>query len=407
MAIRACAVGHLALGEARHEVALRDEAGVDPEPLPLPGVELPAEQPEPDRRLGAALGPHHAGRPGARTRAERAAARPGRRRRARPRAGTTRTRRRSCRRRRRRRLRCAANRWSRLRPSHRLNSQSIDSEMGEPMYGLTPEDLDLQRRAREFTDELIPFEVEAETHGGRLPDEVAQGPPRAGHRARPVRDQHAHVGRRPGLYGAPAGARPGAGRAGHQRRRPGCCATPPSWWPEVANDHQRETWLLPTVRGEKEECYAITEEGAGSDVSDLTATARRDGDEYVLDGVKWHVTSFNEADYVFFQAVLTTGPHAGEQALFVLDKDTPGVRVVRTPDVHAHARARAPDRRLRGGAGAGEPPGRERGGRHVLRLRVVPLRAADGRRPVPRRRRAARRRGDRVRASSGSSAASR
>ena len=118
-------------------------------------------------------------------------------------------------------------------------------------------------------------------------------------------------------------------------------ATPPSWWPEVANDHQRETWLLPTVGGEKEECYAITEEGAGSDVSDLTATARRDGDDYVLDGVKWHVTSFNEADYVFFQAVLTTGPHAGDQALFVLDKDTPGVRVVRTPTYthtlgHAH-----------------------------------------------------------------------
>ncbi len=120
-----------------------------------------------------------------------------------------------------------------------------------------------------------------------------------------------------------------------------CCATPPSWWPAVANDHQRETWLLPTVRGERAECYAITEEGAGSDVSDLTATARREGDEYVLDGVKWHVTSYNEADYVFFQAVLTTGPHAGDQALFVLDKDTPGVRVVRTPTYthtlgHAH-----------------------------------------------------------------------
>ena len=42
-----------------------------------------------------------------------------------------------------------------------------------------------------------------------------------------------------------------------------CLATPPSWWPDVANDHQRETWLLPTVRGEMEECYAITEEGAG------------------------------------------------------------------------------------------------------------------------------------------------
>jgi alkylation response protein AidB-like acyl-CoA dehydrogenase len=79
------------------------------------------------------------------------------------------------------------------------------------------------------------------------------------------------------------------------------------------------------------ECYAITEEGAGSDLTDLTATARRHGDDYVLDGVKWHVTSFHEADYVFFQAVLASGPHAGDQALFVVDADAPGVRLVRTP----------------------------------------------------------------------------
>ena len=110
-----------------------------------------------------------------------------------------------------------------------------------------------------------------------------------------------------------------------------CMATPPAWWADVASDYQRERWLLPTVRGEMEECYAITEEGAGSDVSDIVATARREGDEYVLDGVKWHVTSFHESSYVFFQAALTSGPHAGGQALFVVDKDAPGVRVVRTP----------------------------------------------------------------------------
>jgi alkylation response protein AidB-like acyl-CoA dehydrogenase len=107
--------------------------------------------------------------------------------------------------------------------------------------------------------------------------------------------------------------------------------TPPSWWPEVANDLQRERWLLPTVRGEMQECYAITEEGAGTDVAAIRATARRDGEEYVLDGEKWHVTSFNEAAYVFFQAVLTEGPHAGSQALFVVELPSPGVRVVRVP----------------------------------------------------------------------------
>jgi len=110
-----------------------------------------------------------------------------------------------------------------------------------------------------------------------------------------------------------------------------CMATPPAWWPEVANDLQRERWLLPTVRGDIHECYAITEEFAGSDVAALTTTARRDGDDYLIDGVKWHVTSYNEADYVFVQAVLTDGHHAGEHALFVVDLPSPGISVVRSP----------------------------------------------------------------------------
>ena len=85
------------------------------------------------------------------------------------------------------------------------------------------------------------------------------------------------------------------------------------------------------MRGEKHEAYAITEEFAGSDVSALETTARREGDEYVINGVKWHVTSFNLADYVFVQAVLTDGPHAGDHVLLVVDLPWPGVEVVRTP----------------------------------------------------------------------------
>jgi acyl-CoA dehydrogenase len=202
------------------------------------------------------------------------------------------------------------------------------------MYALTPADLDLQGRARAFTDELVGFEREAEENGGRLPDEVTKS----------LHERAIGLGlyatNMPASVGGPGCTslqqvlvQEQAGRVTNGIAW--CMATPPSWWPEVANQEQRDRWLLPTVRGEKEECYAITEEGAGSDVSDLAATARREGDHYVLNGVKWHVTSFHEADYVFFQAVLTTGPHAGSQALFVLDKDTPGVRVVRTP-VYAH-----------------------------------------------------------------------
>jgi alkylation response protein AidB-like acyl-CoA dehydrogenase len=94
--------------------------------------------------------------------------------------------------------------------------------------------------------------------------------------------------------------------------------TPASWLPSVATAEQLERWVLPCIRGERRECYAITEEGAGSDVDGIRATARRDGDRYLLDGVKWHVTSFNLADHVFFQGRLAGGPNGGAHAMFVV-----------------------------------------------------------------------------------------
>jgi alkylation response protein AidB-like acyl-CoA dehydrogenase len=198
------------------------------------------------------------------------------------------------------------------------------------VYGLSSDDLDLQRRARAFADELIEHEEAAEENGGRLPDEVVRA-----HHDRAIAlglfatNMPTSVGGRGCTSLQQVLVQEQAGRVTNGIAW--CMATPPAWWADVASDYQRERWLLPTVRGEMEECYAITEEGAGSDVSDIVATARREGDEYVLDGVKWHVTSFHESSYVFFQAALTSGPHAGGQALFVVDKDAPGVRVVRTP----------------------------------------------------------------------------
>jgi alkylation response protein AidB-like acyl-CoA dehydrogenase len=198
------------------------------------------------------------------------------------------------------------------------------------MYSLSAADLALQARARAFADELIPHEQTTEETGGRLPEPLARA--------------HHERALELGLYAtnvpAAAGGRGCTAlqqvlvqeQAGRVTNALGWCMhTPPSWWPEVANDLQRERWLLPTVRGEMQECYAITEEGAGSDVSGIRATARRDGEHYVLDGEKWHVTSYNEAAYAFFQAVLTEGPNAGQQAMFVVELPSPGVRVVRVP----------------------------------------------------------------------------
>ena len=198
------------------------------------------------------------------------------------------------------------------------------------MYGLSAEDLQLQERARTFADELIPYETEAELNGGDLPKDVV-----AAHKARAIEL---------GLYATNIPVELGGqgctslqqvlvqeqvGRVTNALAW--VCATPPSWLPAVATEYQLDKFLRPTVRGDREECYAITEEGAGSDVDAIVATARRDGSDYILNGEKWHVTSYNSADYAFFQGKLVGGGHDGEHAMFLVDLPSPGVSVVRTP----------------------------------------------------------------------------
>ena len=194
------------------------------------------------------------------------------------------------------------------------------------MYGLSEEDLQIQARAREFADELIPFEDEAERADGQLPADVTAA--------------HAKRARELGLHSTNMPRELGGGgctslqqvlvqeQMGRVTNALGwVAATPPSWLPAVATQDQIDRYVRPAVAGEREECYAITEEGAGSDVDAIEATARRDGEDYLLNGVKWHVTSYNSADFAFFQAKLPSGDHA----MFLVDLPSPGVRVVRTP----------------------------------------------------------------------------
>jgi acyl-CoA dehydrogenase len=205
------------------------------------------------------------------------------------------------------------------------------------VYGLSDEDLAIQARARSFADELIPFEVTAEMDGGDLPADVTAG--------------HAKRAHELGLHSTNMPKELGGGgcsmlqvvlvqeQMGRVTNALGwVAATPPSWLPPIATPYQLDNYVRPAIAGDREECYAITEEGAGSDVAGLAATARRvqgdgevGGDEYVLNGVKWHVTSYNTADFAFFQGVLADGPHAGEHAMFLVDLPSPGVTVVRNP----------------------------------------------------------------------------
>jgi alkylation response protein AidB-like acyl-CoA dehydrogenase len=208
-------------------------------------------------------------------------------------------------------------------------------------HPLSAEDLEIQAKARDFVDELIPYEVEAELSGGRLPDDVLdRGVKLIGELGFEAINMPKELGGGGFTSLQQVLVQEQVGRATNALAW--LIHTPASWLPQVATPYQMEQWVLPTIRGEKRECYAITEEAAGSDVDAIQAIARRDGDDYVLSGEKWHVTSFNHSEYVFFQAKLADGPHAGEHAMFVMDVDTPGIRVVRTPEYthtidHDHA----------------------------------------------------------------------
>jgi acyl-CoA dehydrogenase len=95
---------------------------------------------------------------------------------------------------------------------------------------------------------------------------------------------------------------------------------------ELASPEQVERYVMPVLRGETREAWAITEPEAGSDIKDIKTTARRDGDEWVLNGEKWFVTGGERAGFF----IVLAWAH-GEQASFLVERETPGLEFVRTP----------------------------------------------------------------------------
>jgi acyl-CoA dehydrogenase len=101
----------------------------------------------------------------------------------------------------------------------------------------------------------------------------------------------------------------------------------------IASGDQRliDSYVRPTLAGEKIGSLAITEPGGGSDVGHLRTSAVKDGDHYVINGAKTYITSAVRADFVV-TAVRTGGPGAAGVSLIVVDKGTPGFEVSRKLD---------------------------------------------------------------------------
>ncbi|RDE25315.1 acyl-CoA dehydrogenase family protein [Motiliproteus coralliicola] len=94
-----------------------------------------------------------------------------------------------------------------------------------------------------------------------------------------------------------------------------------------ASEGQLEEFFLPTARGERAGCFALTEPQAGSDATRIQTRAVRDGDDYILNGHKRFITASRTADYAIVMAV--TDPEAGTDGVtaFLVDADSDGYQI--------------------------------------------------------------------------------
>jgi len=101
---------------------------------------------------------------------------------------------------------------------------------------------------------------------------------------------------------------------------------------KYGTEAQKKEWLIPLARGEKLGCFCLTEPHTGSDASALTTRADRDGDDFVLNGVKQFITTGKNADMAIVLAV--TDKAAGKRGIscFLVPTNTPGFIVTRVEE---------------------------------------------------------------------------
>lgn len=185
-----------------------------------------------------------------------------------------------------------------------------------------------QKIAREYADNFLqPHEVEAELNNGELSKEITK---RNKKRAVELGFTAIDVPRK---YGGLELSMVEQVAIWEQLGRvtnalSWCFPEAQSWMFEACSEAQIEKYILPMVQGLRKDCYAITESESGSDVANLKATATKTNNGYLLNGEKWFVTSANLADFFWFQAYM---PDENEDALFLVDKDTAGIKMIASP----------------------------------------------------------------------------
>jgi acyl-CoA dehydrogenase len=198
-------------------------------------------------------------------------------------------------------------------------------------FSLTEEQRLIVETTRGFVaNELYPHEAEIESTGRLRPD---------------LRDEIKRKAIDAGLYAANMPAEVGGagldtltwilyerelGRANYALHW--TCVARPSNILMACEGEQRERYLLPAVRGERSDCLAMTEPGAGSDLRGMKTRARRDGDDFIINGTKHFISHADEADFVvLFAATGEETSARGSRALitaFLIDRGTPGYQIL-------------------------------------------------------------------------------
>ena len=99
-------------------------------------------------------------------------------------------------------------------------------------------------------------------------------------------------------------------------------ATPPVL--KFGTEEQKQNYLVPAIKGEKVACLGITEPNAGSDVQNVQTWAKRDGDDWIINGSKIFITNGIRADFITLVARTDRGRGFEGVTLFLVDCNTPG-----------------------------------------------------------------------------------
>jgi acyl-CoA dehydrogenase len=222
-----------------------------------------------------------------------------------------------------------------------------------PGQELTPDQLELQQRARTFVETvLIPLELEAEERGGALPEETVE------HIKREAISSRLNGGRFAPEHGGQGWTMLEWFLVNEQFGR----VTNGLHWhvPSAYNvllqgtPEQVERYLVPALRGEGGDAYAVTEAEAGSDPGGIASTAVSTGDGWRINGEKWFVTSGDVARVLIVMANAIVDAEK-LPTLFLVEPDTAGVEFVDSPRFthnypHGHPTIRFTDVEVAGDA---------------------------------------------------------